>query len=276
MKLNSKYISSIVIIILCLGVISFLAWDMFVASKGLTNKNEADTVTPTSTAPTLTPTPAPTKTSTPNETNTNLIEEKPSLVAPEQKEKPVQNNNVVTTIEPIVKNENKPPSADVTEAELVARIKEVITKIKPYYEKDELTSAEETQFDNLSSEMDKLMELLKQKDTDGIEAEVRYDVSDYDVKILVNGSDIGVEGGTGGVLRLYNKEHYSYQIAPESELQKNWVLENGENTLSITYSRKEGDKDTSEGVVTLYLGTKELLEVILTGDDDSIKKTFKL
>ena len=59
----------------------------------------------------------------------------------------------------------------------------------------------------------------------------------YKINITVNGQDIGLEGNASGGARLFNKENSYYQTASPEMLKKNGVLIQGNNTISITYTK---------------------------------------
>lgn len=258
---NNKSLAPIVIIPLCFGIIGFLAWDLFGKGEDVGPLREVDVVPPasTSTAPLAT-------TTTAAEQNEESALEQ--MKADEQTTVPVNNSK------PSMTNESKTPN-DATEAELIARLKELIPKMAAYYARDETTPAEEAEFESLNSEKDALVKQLEEKDTDGIEAVLQVDAYGYDVKVLVNGSDVGISGGSSESSRLFNKEHYSYQLAAPG-VSNLYVLKKGENTLSIIYKKQTVEENVSDGSVTVYRGANKILEVSLTGEGSTIEKVVTL
>lgn len=74
----------------------------------------------------------------------------------------------------------------------------------------------------------------EQKDIDGSISSMGYG---YNLKVLINGKDIGIKGGMSEGKRLFSVEHsLKDQMAPEISAQL-CVLKPGENTVHMEYSK---------------------------------------
>lgn len=61
----------------------------------------------------------------------------------------------------------------------------------------------------------------------------------YKVKVAVNGTDIGIEGGKSEGRRLFNKGHAMAAKAAPSVRARNFVLQPGANELAIEYAKMD-------------------------------------
>ena len=181
---------------------------------------------------------------------------------------PVSNKNNMT-------QQPKDPLAPVTDAEIVAEVKILLPKIAALYLKDTLTKEEESELATLENKMDQLTDILKQNDTDGIAAGLQVNAYGYDVSVKINGSDVGIKGGMSEVSRLFNKEHYSYQLAAPGVLRL-YILKEGSNTINIEYSQHEGESNPRAGSVVFSYKDQDILTVPLTNKQGSIEKTIIL
>lgn len=72
----------------------------------------------------------------------------------------------------------------------------------------------------------------------------------YKVKVLVNGTDVGIKGGMSESKRLFDKNNeMAAQATPEIRM-KNFVLVNGRNTISVEF-KKEGSDQNDKIEITL-------------------------
>jgi hypothetical protein len=68
----------------------------------------------------------------------------------------------------------------------------------------------------------------------------------HTVKVLVNGVDVGVTGGSSQSLRLFNKGHpFAAKASPQIRA-RNFVLVAGENEIVIEFARERSSKDRLE------------------------------
>lgn len=74
----------------------------------------------------------------------------------------------------------------------------------------------------------------------------------YQVKILVNGVDIGVKGGMSESKRLFNTDHPMRKEATPEMQEHLFVLKPGENKLHIEAKKTGGETDNLS--VDLYVG----------------------
>lgn len=65
----------------------------------------------------------------------------------------------------------------------------------------------------------------------------------YKVKVMVNGADVGVEGGKNENRRLFNKGHEMSAKATPSVRARNFVLLSGNNEIAIKYSKNDPKGD---------------------------------
>lgn len=65
---------------------------------------------------------------------------------------------------------------------------------------------------------------------------------DYDVKIMVNGVDIGVKGGKSEGKRLMHKDSEMAKQAPPEKRKQFFMLESGENKIVVEFRKKTDDK----------------------------------
>ena len=72
----------------------------------------------------------------------------------------------------------------------------------------------------------------------------------YKVKMLVNGTDVGVKGGMSESKRLFDKNNEMAAQATPDIRKKNFILVNGPNTISIEYS-KNGANPADRVEITL-------------------------
>jgi len=104
----------------------------------------------------------------------------------------------------------------------------------------------------------------------------------YDVSVLINGSDIGITGGTSESFRLFGKNHTMATQLPED--MKNLVcLKRGTNEITFTFTRTGREENEH---LTLELKSKEQFvnEEFLVyfndeteaGSENSVTKTFTL
>ena len=167
------------------------------------------------------------------------------------------------------------PSTLATEAEIVAELKALLPKIAALYSKETLTKEEEIELATLENKQDQLTDVLKQNDTDGIAAGLEVNAYGYDVSVKINGSDVGIKGGMSEVSRLFNKEHYSYQLAAPGVLRL-YILKEGSNTINIEYSQQEGESNPRAGSVVFLYKDQDILTVPLTEKQASIENTIIL
>lgn len=72
----------------------------------------------------------------------------------------------------------------------------------------------------------------------------------YRVKVLVNGVDVGVTGGSSQSLRLFNKGHpFAAKASPQMRA-RNFVLVPGENEFVIEFARGRNSRDRLD--ITLH------------------------
>lgn len=183
------------------------------------------------------------------------------------KKTPVLNTNNMT-------DQQNDPSTLATDAEVVAELKVLLPKIAALYSKDILTKDEEMELATLENKQDQLTDILNQNDTDGIAAILQVNAYGYDVNVKINGLDVGIKGGMSESSRLFNKEHYSYQLAAPAA-QRLYVLKEGSNTIKIEYSQQKGESQLTSYVVITYKD-QDILKVPLTDKQGSIEKTIIL
>jgi hypothetical protein len=75
----------------------------------------------------------------------------------------------------------------------------------------------------------------------------------YEVNIKVNGTDIGVAGGKSESFKLFGKTSPSLPVLP-ADMQKQVCLEEGENSILVTYKRVSQEL---AGELTVELATRE-------------------
>jgi hypothetical protein len=74
----------------------------------------------------------------------------------------------------------------------------------------------------------------------------------YKVKVLINGTDVGIKGGMSESKRLFDKNSGMAAQATPDIRQKNFVLQKGRNTISVEYT-KEGANEYDKVELTLEM-----------------------
>lgn len=66
----------------------------------------------------------------------------------------------------------------------------------------------------------------------------------YEVKVFINGQDVGIIGGKSESIRLFNKEHSLYKQVKQNNpllFEQMGVLKEEENTIKVTYKKTSDD-----------------------------------
>lgn len=243
----------IVLIVAVVGVIVFQKNNPSVGSVDVNNDNVVPDIA--STSP---------ETKQAKETSSSDVQPTQEVV----KKTPVLNTNNMS-------DQQNDTSTLATDAEVVAELKALLSKIAALYSKETLTKEEEMELATLENKKDQLTDILKQNDTDGITAGLEVNAYGYDVSVKINGSDVGIKGGMSEVSRLFNKEHYSYQLAAPGVLRL-YILKEGSNAITIEYTQHESESNPRAGFVMFLYKDQDILTVPLTDKQGSIEKTIIL
>ncbi len=65
----------------------------------------------------------------------------------------------------------------------------------------------------------------------------------YKVKVLVNGADVGIVGGKSENRRLFDKDNEMAAMAAPEIRKKNFMLVNGQNTISVEFTKESTNQD---------------------------------
>lgn len=65
----------------------------------------------------------------------------------------------------------------------------------------------------------------------------------YTVKVFVNGVDVGIVGGKSENRRLFDKDNEMAALAAPEMRKKNFMLVNGDNTISVEFKKESPNTD---------------------------------
>ena len=98
----------------------------------------------------------------------------------------------------------------------------------------------------------------------------------YEVRVLINGTDIGVQGGKSESKRLFGAESELKKDAPADMRDRLFVLKPGENSLSVQCKKtgQEQDRLTFE----MYVGeqVEPFISFVTSDASATFEKTFAL
>ncbi len=99
----------------------------------------------------------------------------------------------------------------------------------------------------------------------------------YKVKMLVNGTDIGIKGGMSESKRLFDKNNEMAAQATPDIRKQNFVLVNGRNTISVEF-KKEGSDPVDRVEVTLEVEnySAPVFKMVTKKPSGKIEKTFTI
>ena len=99
----------------------------------------------------------------------------------------------------------------------------------------------------------------------------------YKVKMLVNGTDVGVKGGMSESKRLFDKNNEMAAQATPDIRKKNFILVNGPNTISIEYS-KNGANPADRVEITLEVENypEPVFKLVSTKPSGKVEKTITI
>lgn len=65
----------------------------------------------------------------------------------------------------------------------------------------------------------------------------------YNAKVLVNGKDTGIAGGGSEGVQLFSKEHMMYAEAAPEIRERQFILKEGDNEISVEYEKIPGNEN---------------------------------
>ncbi|PKN24582.1 MAG: hypothetical protein CVU64_21795 [Deltaproteobacteria bacterium HGW-Deltaproteobacteria-21] len=117
-----------------------------------------------------------------------------------------------------------------------------------------------------------------------IDAGIQIMAYGYELKVAVNGVDLGLKGGRSEGIRIKDKAHpWKEKMAgqPKERIERIFVLNPGKNTLQISY-RKTSQEPSDELEFTLFLEPESsdkpvfLIQDVLKDSSGQISKDFEI
>jgi hypothetical protein len=99
----------------------------------------------------------------------------------------------------------------------------------------------------------------------------------YKVKVLLNGADIGIVGGKSENKRLFDKDNEIAAQATPDIRKKNFTLVNGQNTISVEFTREgTGQDDKLDLSIEMENYPAPLFKMVTKMPCGKVEKTFMI
>jgi hypothetical protein len=155
---------------------------------------------------------------------------------------------------------------------LIDQFKELAGRLSPQARTGEPNAEDE----EIMRQMGQMSRELSQYDAAKISVMINISAYGYDVNIRVNGKDIGVTGGGSSVLRLFNANSLMKLISAPNVQEKNFVLNRGENNITITYKKNGTGQDTLKVELKAPGYSESLLNISTEDADGTIEKKISI
>jgi hypothetical protein len=126
-------------------------------------------------------------------------------------------------------------------------------------------------------QMDQITTKLEKYDTEAPKASVSVTANGYELTVLINGKDTGIQGGGSTGLRLnYADSVMSLVTRPELRDQT-FILQKGQNDIKVTYKKVGSSVNRLSLVLNAYDTNDEVLTIHAENKTEgAIEKTFTL
>lgn len=99
----------------------------------------------------------------------------------------------------------------------------------------------------------------------------------YKVKMVVNGTDIGIAGGKSENKRLFDKDNEMAAMAAPDIRKKNFPLVNGQNTIAVEFTKESTSKDDKlEITLEMENYPAPLFKMVTTKPSGKVEKTVMM
>jgi hypothetical protein len=173
-----------------------------------------------------------------------------------------------------------PMNNDSSMDALIADYRTLISEMTPLMSKAStgvlLTADEGTKMEEFQNRMDSLNKQLDEKNTKGVTAGIQVNSHGYEITVKFNGQTAVSATDATVVKPIYNKEHYSYQLAVGDIKETSYPLVMGKNSITITYKKIKDSTLTSDITLYSYPSMSEFISEKITGESGVLEGSFEL